>query len=161
MTAWFMGYYEHTLDVKGRIIVPAKLRDQLDLEVDGEEFVATPAPEGCLFLYPKNEWRRMCESQLQFSKGSPQLRMFQRVWHANAELIALDKQGRILLPERLRKMAQIERDLVIAGCYDRIEVWSSDRWTEAQAAARWNYDAQVQEFLGGVSSPDGPSEGER
>ena len=160
MTAWFMGYYEHTLDVKGRIIVPAKLRDQLDPEVNGEEFVATPAPEGCLFLYPKLEWRRMCESQGQFSKGSPQLRMFQRVWHANADLLTLDKQGRLLIPDRLRKMAQIERDLVIAGCYDRVEVWSSERWAEAQAAARWNYDAQVQEFLGGVSSPDGPAQGE-
>ncbi len=155
MTAWFMGWYEHTLDIKGRIIVPAKLREQIDPEVDGENFVATPAPEGCLFLYPVNEWKKICQAQLSYPKGSPQLRQFQRVWHANAERLSVDKQGRILLPERLRKMAKIERDLIIAGCYDRIEVWSSAMWEEAQTTARWNYDAQVQEFLG-AGPPVGP-----
>ncbi len=148
MTARFMGQYEHTLDEKGRVIIPAKLRDVVDPEVDGSGFVITPGPEDCLCLYTESEWGRTCEEMDRQPKGSPEFRQFQRVWYANAEPLGVDRQGRILLPERLRSLVNIDREIVIAGCYDRVEIWAKIAWHAAQADAKRSYTSQVQEFLG-------------
>jgi MraZ protein len=144
-----MGQFEHSLDDKGRVIVPAKLRDEVRPSEDGEGFIATHAPEGCLYLYTVSEWGRISSDMEKLPRGSTQLRRFQRRWYSGAERLPLDRQGRILLPERLRGKAGIQRELVLAGCYDRIEIWSKAAW-ESQEQQEDDYEGQVEQFLGGI-----------
>lgn len=154
MTVWFMGNSEHTLDDKGRVIIPTKFRDQINPDVDGPGFVATAAPEGCVFLYTPREWRRMCQAQTRLPKGSHELRLFQRLWHGNAEALAHDKQGRMQIPKRLRELAALQKEVVLVGCYDRIELWSKERWEKVQDLAQETYSDQMQEFLTSDALPD-------
>ena len=112
MAARFIGQYEHTLDDKGRVVLPAKLRDRVNPDIDGDGFVVTPGPELCLFLYTDNEWERICDEQEALPAGDAELRQFQRQWYANAEPISVDKQGRILLSERQRSLVSIEKEIV-------------------------------------------------
>ena len=149
MLATFLGQYEQRLDDKGRVVLPSKLRDRIDPEEDGEGFVIAPAPEECLFLYTDNRWARLCEAQAELPAGSEELRMFQRQWHAGADPISVDKQGRILLPERQRSLVNIKvkSEIIFAGCYDRIEIWAKPAWVAALAAARSSFTHHVKEFL--------------
>ncbi|MDR2889747.1 MAG: division/cell wall cluster transcriptional repressor MraZ [Lachnospiraceae bacterium] len=123
----FMGEYNHTADIKGRLIVPSRFRDSL-----GDEFVVTKGLDGCLFVYDNNEWINF-EAKL---KGLPltskDARSFVRFFLAGAANVEVDKQGRILLPNVLREFAGIEKDVVLVGVGSRIEIWSKDRW-EASA----------------------------
>lgn len=154
MTVWFMGNSEHTLDDKGRVIVPSKFREQINPDVDGPGFVATHAPEGCVFLYTPREWRRMCQGQTRLPKGSHELRLFQRLWHGSAEALTHDKQGRMQIPKRLRELAGLSKEVVLVGCYDRIELWSKERWEAVQGLAQETYADQMQEFLTSDALPE-------
>jgi len=125
----FMGTYEHGLDAKGRVIIPAKLREDL-----GESFVVTLGLDGCLFAYPMNEWEGFIE-KLKELPGTKEARMLQRHFLANAAPCELDKQGRILVPATLREFAGLEKDVVLTGNINRIEIWSKEKWNENS-----NYD---------------------
>lgn len=120
----FTGEYNHTIDAKGRIIVPSKLRDGL-----GEEFVITRGLEGCLFVYPDFEWRNFVNS-LKELPGTKQARKLQRAFLSAAVYCEIDKQGRVVVPANLREYAGIEKDVVLAGLDTRIELWSKDRWDD-------------------------------
>ena len=125
----FMGTYEHGLDAKGRVIIPAKLREDL-----GESFVVTLGLDGCLFAYPMNEWEGFIK-KLKELPGTKEARMLQRHFLANAAPCELDKQGRILVPATLREFAGLEKDVVLTGNINRIEIWSKEKWNENS-----NYD---------------------
>ena len=125
----FMGTYEHGLDAKGRVIIPAKLREDL-----GESFVVTLGLDGCLFAYPMNEWEGFIE-KLKELPGTKEARMLQRHFLANAAPCELDKQGRTLVPQTLREFAGLEKDVILAGNLSRVEVWSKEKWSE-----NCNYD---------------------
>lgn len=118
----FMGEYNHTIDAKGRIIVPAKFREAL-----GNEFVVTLGLDGCLFLYPNDEWKSFV-SQLKELPGSKEARQLQRYFMAGAATCEVDKQGRILIPANLREKALLEKDIVFVGVLTKIEIWSKERW---------------------------------
>ncbi|MDK2809254.1 MAG: transcriptional regulator MraZ [Clostridiales bacterium] len=118
----FMGEYNHSIDTKGRIIVPAKFRELL-----GDTFVVSLGLDGCLFLYPINEWERFVE-QLKNLPGNKEARQLQRYFMAGAADIEVDKQGRILLPVKLREAAALEKDVVFVGVLSKIEIWSKERW---------------------------------
>ena len=107
----FMGTYEHGLDAKGRVIIPAKLREDL-----GESFVVTLGLDGCLFAYPMNEWEGFIE-KLKELPGTKEARMLQRHFLANAAPCELDKQGRA-------------KETVFVGVLSKIEIWSKERWNE-------------------------------
>lgn len=117
-----MGEYNHSIDVKGRIIVPAKFREDL-----GEEFVVTLGLDGCLFLYPDSEWREFVE-QLKHLPGNRQARQLQRYFLAGATTCEIDKQGRILIPAKLREHAKLEKEVVFVGVLGKIEIWSKELW---------------------------------
>ena len=121
----FMGEYNHTVDAKGRLIVPSKFREQL-----GNEFVVTKGLDGCLFVYPNSEWQSIEEKFRNISMTSKDARKFSRFFFAGAATCELDKQGRILLPSVLREYADLEKDVVLVGVLSRIEIWSKDRWLE-------------------------------
>jgi MraZ protein len=117
-----MGEYNHTIDTKGRIIVPAKFRDTL-----GDEFVVTLGLDGCLFVYPNDEWQNFI-TELKTLPGNKEARQLQRYFMAGAASLEVDKQGRILIPSKLREHAGLEKDVVFVGVLSKIEVWSKERW---------------------------------
>ena len=121
----FMGEYNHTVDPKGRLIVPSKFREQL-----GSEFVVTKGLDGCLFVFPNNEWQAFEEKLKTLPLTNKSARQFARFFVAGATPCELDKQGRILLPQTLREFAGLEKDVVLTGMLNRIEIWSKAKWTE-------------------------------
>ena len=113
------------MDAKGRLIVPAKFRDQL-----GDEFMVTRGLDGCLFVYTQDEWHSMEERFREIPMTSKNARKFSRFLFAGAVNCEVDKQGRILLPPVLREYAGIQKDVVLAGVLNRIEIWDKTRWDE-------------------------------
>ena len=121
----FMGEYNHTIDAKGRLIIPSKFRELL-----GEEFVLTKGLDGCLSIYPMDEWNAFEEKLRALPLTNKNARTFTRFFVAGATNCELDKQGRILLPATLREFAGLEKDVVLTGMLNRIEIWSKDKWNE-------------------------------
>ena len=121
----FMGEYNHTVDAKGRLIVPAKFREAL-----GEEFVVTKGLDGCLFVYPMEEWKNIEEKFRNIPLTTKDARKFSRFFFSGAATCEVDKQGRILIPTVLREFAGLQKDAVLAGVFNRIEIWSKERWLE-------------------------------
>lgn len=121
----FMGQYEHSIDTKGRIIIPVKYREDL-----GNVFVVTRGLDGCLFLYPPEEWQNFVE-KLKELPSNQSTRKIQRQFLSKAMEVTLDKQGRILIPALLREVAALEKEVVFVGMMNRIEVWDKCR-LEAQ-----------------------------
>ena len=117
----FMGQYEHTIDTKGRIIIPAKYRNEL-----GDTFVITKGLDGCLFIYPSQEWIDFADKLMGLS-SSQNTRRLQRQFLSKAMEVTTDKQGRILIPGLLRESAGLEKDVVFLGMMNRIEVWDKER----------------------------------
>ncbi len=118
----FMGEYEHGLDEKGRIIVPTKFRESL-----GDHFVLTLGTDGCLFIYPMQEWEQFVE-KLKGLPGTKEARQMQRYFMAGAVECECDKQGRVMIPLKLRDHAGIVKDVVSVGVVNKIEIWSKERW---------------------------------
>ena len=121
----FMGEYSHTIDTKGRLIIPSKFRELL-----GEEFVLTKGLDGCLSIYPKEEWEAFEDKLRSLPLTNKDARTFSRFFLAGASSCELDKQGRILIPQTLREFAKLDKDVVLTGNLNRIEVWSKEKWSE-------------------------------
>lgn len=121
----FIGEYSHTLDEKGRLAIPKKFRT--DLEAGA---VVTRGLDHCLFLYTRDEWQRLAEklSSLPFAQANA--RAFARLMLAGAMDVEVDKHGRIILPEYLRDYGNISKNVVIAGLYNRLEVWDEEKWKQ-------------------------------
>ena len=119
----FMGEYNHTIDAKGRLIVPSKFRESL-----GDTFVVTKGLDGCLFVYDNEEWNAFEEKLKSLPITNKEARQFVRFFLAGAAEVEVDKQGRILVPNILREFAQISKDVVLIGVASRIEIWSNERF---------------------------------
>lgn len=119
----FMGEYNHTIDAKGRLIVPSKFREAL-----GDTFVVTKGLDGCLFVYDNEEWQAFEEKLKSLPITNKEARQFARFFLAGAAEVEVDKQGRILVPNILREFAQISKDVVLIGVASRIEIWSKERF---------------------------------
>ncbi len=121
----FMGEYEHNLDAKGRVIVPAKFREGL-----GERFIITRGLDKCLFAYPLEEWKILEEKLKKLPLTKKDARAFTRFFFSGAVECEIDKQGRVNLPLPLRTYSKLEKECVIIGVSERIEIWSKDLWEE-------------------------------
>ena len=121
----FMGEYNHTVDTKGRLIIPSKFRELL-----GDEFIVTKGLDGCLFVFPQDEWQAFEEKLRTLPLTQKGARQFTRFFVAGATMCELDKQGRILVPAALREFAGLTKDVVLTGNLTRIEVWSKEKWLE-------------------------------
>ena len=139
----FMGEYNHTIDAKGRLIVPAKFRERL-----GDNFIVTKGLDGCLFVYPNDEWTRFEEKLKSLPLTNKNARQFTRFFLAGAAACEVDKQGRILLPQVLREFASLEKDVVLVGVASRIEIWSRERWDESMNT----YDGDMDEVAENMES---------
>ena len=118
----FMGEYHHTIDDKGRLTIPSKIRYEL-----GESFIVTRGLDGCLFIYKKDTWNKIVD-KYQELPNVKDARNFMRFFLSGANTLEFDKQGRINVSSPLIKYAGLEKDCVVIGVGDRLEVWSKDRW---------------------------------
>ena len=141
----FMGEYQHKMDSKGRVIIPASFRDELS-----EKFVVTRGLDNCLFVYPMHEWSILEEKLTSLPITSKDSRTFVRFFFSGATKCSLDKQGRISLPANLRKYAELEKQIVIIGLANRIELWAKDKWDNYIDSAEDSYEdiAEKMEELG-------------
>lgn len=120
----FMGEYHHSIDDKGRLIIPSKVRYEL-----GETFIVTRGLDGCIFIYPKDEWSNIITKYKELP-NTKDARNFMRFFLSGATECDFDKQGRIKLPLPLIKYAELEKDCIIIGVNERLEVWSKERWEQ-------------------------------
>ncbi|WP_091771980.1 division/cell wall cluster transcriptional repressor MraZ [Piscibacillus halophilus] len=121
----FMGEFQHNIDSKGRIIVPAKFREGL-----GESFVLTRGLDNCLFAYPQEEWRILEEKLKKLPLTKKDARAFTRFFFSGAVECDIDKQGRINIPSPLRKYADLDKECIVIGVSNRIELWAKEKWTD-------------------------------
>ena len=118
-----IGEYEHSLDSKGRLIMPAKLRENI-----GEKFVLTKGLDGCLFAFSTQEWENFEQKLKSLPLSNKNSREFTRFFLSGATECEIDKQGRFLIPNNLRKSANLIKDIIIIGVGTRIEIWNKEEW---------------------------------
>ncbi|MCJ8011373.1 division/cell wall cluster transcriptional repressor MraZ [Paenibacillus sp. KQZ6P-2] len=119
----FMGEFQHSIDDKGRLIIPAKFRELL-----GSSFVITRGLDQCLFVYPMNEWSILEQKLKSLPLMKSDARAFTRFFFSGATECEWDKQGRVNLPGNLRQYAKLEKECVVLGVSNRVEIWSKDTW---------------------------------
>ena len=124
-----IGEFEHSLDAKGRIIMPAKLRESI-----GEKFVVTKGLDGCLFAFSLSEWTNFEEKLKSLPLSNKNSREFTRFFLSGASECEIDKQGRFLIPTNLRSIANLKKDIVIIGVGTRIEIWDKEKWEDYNSA---------------------------
>ena len=139
----FMSEYNHTVDPKGRLIIPSKFRDQL-----GDDFVVSKGMDGCLFVYANEDWAAFEEKLTALPLINKEARQFARFFLSGAAQVEVDKQGRILLPQNLRDFAELTKDVVLVGVGSRIEIWSKDKWDNVSADENMDDIAKAMEALG-------------
>ena len=120
-----IGEFEHSLDAKGRLIMPAKLREDI-----GENFVVTKGLDGCLFAFSITEWNNFEEKLKSLPLSNRNSREFTRFFLSGATECEIDKQGRFLIPSNLRQAADLDKEAVIIGVGTRIEIWNKEKWTK-------------------------------
>ena len=158
-----LGEFNHNIDEKGRLIIPAKLREDL-----GDSFVICNGLEGCLFVYSQEEWNKFVAELESLPRMNKDAVIFKRYFFGSASEGSFDKQGRVLVPPSLRKNAHPEKEVVLVGVQDRVEIWDKALWEEKTGSARkirmrlqnvWkrsefasddNKDRQVRQSEGGV-----------
>ncbi|NLX60987.1 MAG: division/cell wall cluster transcriptional repressor MraZ [Tissierellia bacterium] len=132
----FIGEYQHTVDSKGRLIIPSKFRENLGLE-----FIMTKGLDNCLFVYPQEEWKVLEEKLRKLPLTNRDARAFVRFFFSGATECTLDKQGRVLIPNNLREHAKLMKDAVIIGVASRIEIWSKEEWDKYNEDDSLSYDS--------------------
>ncbi len=121
----FKGLYNHIIDTKGRLIIPAKFRDEL-----GDTFVVTKGLDSCLWIYAMEDWKKLEEKLISLPITNPTARKLNRYIIGSALEVELDKMGRILLSQPLRKAVGLEKEVVLTGVGNKIEIWDKERWEE-------------------------------
>jgi len=139
-----IGEYKHTLDIKKRLSVPSKWREDL-----GSKLIVTRGLDNCLFVYPQAQWRKITEKVSQLPLGQADTRSFNRFFLSGAVEVEVDSVGRILVPDFLKDFAGLETKVVLAGIYDRVEIWAENKWEEYKSRIEGQAD-QLAEKLGEI-----------
>ena len=142
MSNMFIGEYHHSVDDKGRMAIPAKFRAILK-----QGAVVTKGLDNCLVIYPKDEWAKLAEKLSSLPISQANTRAFARLMLAGAMDIELDKQGRMIIPEYLRSFAALSKKVVIAGLYNRLELWEEKKW-EVYRSNTEKASSEIAEQLG-------------
>jgi len=138
-----MGEYQHSVDTKGRLIVPSKFREDL-----GTTFVITRGLDNCLFGYPMDEWRKLEEKLKQLPMTKKDARAFTRFFFSGATEVEIDKQGRINIPATLAAYAKIEKECVVIGVSSKIEIWAKEAWESYASDAEESFDEIAENLIG-------------
>ncbi len=138
----FMGEFQHSVDDKGRLIMPAKFRESL-----GDAFVVTRGLDECLFVYPKMEWNQLADKLRTLSLMKSDARAFTRFFFSGASECEWDKQGRVTLPSNLREHAKLEKDCVVIGVSSRVEIWSKARWEQYVSQSETSFNEIAEKLV--------------
>ena len=142
----FYGEYEHTIDRKGRLIIPSKFREVFK-EHYIEKFYVTRGLDGCLFVFTEDEWKNQESKFKNMSFTKQESRNFNRMFFAGAVDVLPDKQGRFIIPPYLKDYAQIKRDTVIIGVSNRIEIWDSKNWGEFYSTSNESFERIAENLI--------------
>ena len=126
----FLGQYDHHVDAKGRLIIPSKFREDL-----GTKAILSKGLDGCLFLFPLEEWESLADKLKSLPLGRSEARSFTRYFFSSAIELECDKQGRIMIPTHLKEYAKIEKNVTVVGVSSRVEIWNSDIWYDGELTA--------------------------
>jgi len=138
-----IGEVNHSIDAKGRYIVPAKFREHL-----GERFVITKGLDGCLFVYPMEAWEKVVDSMKQLPSNDVRARRFARSFFAGAFEAEIDKQFRVVIPPILREHAGIDKDIVTVGVSSRLEIWDKEKWADYDEESADTYEENASFYPG-------------
>lgn len=142
----FYGEYQHSIDRKGRLILPSKFRETAKNNFI-EKFFVTRGLDKCLFMFSEEEWRSQESKFKAISFTKQEARTFNRLYFSGAVEVVADKQGRILLPSYLKDFALIKRDVVVVGVSNRIEIWSRDKWEEFYGNSRQSFEEIAEKLM--------------
>ncbi len=142
----FYGEYLHSIDRKGRLILPAKFREVAKSNFI-EKFFVTRGLDKCLFMFSEEEWRSQEAKFKAISFTKQEARTFNRIYFSGAGEVVPDRQGRILLPQYLKDFADIKKDVIIVGVSNRIEVWSKDKWQEFYGNSRQSFESIAEKLI--------------
>ena len=148
----FYGEHEHSIDRKGRLIIPSKFREVFK-EHYVERFFVTRGLDTCLFVFTEDEWKKQESKFKSLSFTNSQARQFNRLYFSGACEVACDRQGRILIPPYLKEFAKIKRDVIIVGVSDRIEIWSKEYWEEFYRNTKDSFEKIAEKILGNSQDP--------
>lgn len=142
----FYGEFEHTIDSKGRLIIPAKFREVSKTHYV-EKFYLTRGLDGCLFLFTEDEWRLQEQKFKSLSFTKREIRKFNRVYFSGACELNLDRQGRILIPKVLQEFAGIKREVMIIGVSNRIEIWDKKTWQDFYKSSKESFEELAEKIF--------------
>jgi len=142
----FYGEYQHSIDRKGRLILPAKFREVAKQQFI-EKFYVTRGLDICLFMFSEEEWRSQENKFKSIPFTKQQSRTFNRIYFSGAAEVVFDSQGRILLPAYLKEFAQIKKDVVIVGVSNRVEIWGKQKWEEFYSNSRQSFEEIAEKLM--------------
>ena len=148
----FYGEHEHSIDRKGRLIIPSKFREVFK-EHYVERFFVTRGLDTCLFVFTEDEWKKQESKFKSLSFTNSQARQFNRLYFSGACEVACDRQGRILIPPYLKEFAKIKREVIIVGVSDRMEIWSKEYWEEFYRNTKDSFEKIAEKILGNSQDP--------
>ena len=138
-----MGEYAHNIDRKGRLIMPAKFREDL-----GEHVVVNRGLDGCLYVYTAKQWETVYQKLSALQSTNKDARMFQRMMLSKAAEVDLDSQGRILIPRTLIELAGLEKECLIVGMANHLEIWSKERWMQLEEEQSGSFEEAAEALNG-------------
>lgn len=141
-TSVLIGEYQHTIDTKGRMIIPAKFREDL-----GFSFIITRGLDGCLSGYPASQWEQLQEKLSRLPQSKKDSRAFTRFFYSAATEVEVDKQGRINIPQTLRTFANLEKNCRVVGVSSHIEIWSEERWLSFAEEAEESFEELAENMI--------------
>ncbi|MBI1848922.1 MAG: division/cell wall cluster transcriptional repressor MraZ [Planctomycetes bacterium] len=147
MRGLFYGNFDHSLDPKSRLIIPARFRDALTKERKTLDFFLTPGLDKCVFLFATEQYATMCKKLEDRSTATQEERNFARRFFGEANPCTADGMGRIILPDYLKQHASIQKDVKIVGVSTRIEIWDRVKWEHLRAATNDDYESQASGVL--------------
>ena len=142
----FYGEHEHTIDRKGRLIIPSRFLEVMK-EHYTDRFVVTRGLDRCLFLFPEDEWRTQEAKFRALSFTKQEARRFNRFYFSGASELTCDRQGRVLIPPYLKEYAGIKRDVMLVGVSNRIEIWDQEEWKKFYEQFKENYEQIAEKLL--------------
>ncbi len=152
----FYGEHEHSIDRKGRLIIPSKFREVFK-ENYVERFFVTRGLDTCLFVFTEEEWRKQEARFKALPFTSSEARQFNRLYFSGACEVTCDKQGRVLIPDYLKDFAQIKRDVMIVGVSNRMEIWAKEGWQQYFANTKDSFEKIAEKLYGGtLENPQTP-----
>ena len=159
----YSGISCHALDAKNRLIIPSKIRDEISRIDDPNCVYLSKGNDGCLFLFSAKQWEEVARKFSSLSYARHKVRVVTRIFFANSEKIPCDRQGRIVIPDRFKKLAGLDKEVVVVGMSDRAEIWDRAAWDGFHEEHISSFDEVAEEIYGGLGTTQdsGESDSER